>query len=37
MFGLFAEKFTKFSCYDMVLPTNPGAEAVDTGIKLMGI
>ena len=34
MFGVFAEKVTKLFAYDMVLPMNTGAEAVETGIKL---
>ena len=34
LFGLFAEKVTKLFGYDMVLPMNTGAEAVETGIKL---
>jgi ornithine--oxo-acid transaminase len=33
-FGLFAEKITKLFRYDMVLPMNTGAEAVETAIKL---
>lgn len=33
-FGLFAEKITKLFKYDMVLPMNTGAEAVETAIKL---
>ncbi|KAH9957764.1 ornithine-oxo-acid aminotransferase [Russula dissimulans] len=34
VFGAFAEKVTKLFGYDMVLPMNTGAEAVETGIKL---
>ena len=34
IFGLFAEKVTKLFGYDMVLPMNTGAEAVETSIKL---
>lgn len=34
MFGKFAEFVTEFFHYDMVLPMNTGAEAVETGIKL---
>lgn len=34
VFGAFAEKVTKIFGYDMVLPMNTGAEAVETGIKL---
>ncbi|KAI9465115.1 ornithine-oxo-acid aminotransferase [Russula earlei] len=34
VFGSFAEKATKLFGYDMVLPMNTGAEAVETGIKL---
>lgn len=33
-FGLFAEKVTKLFGYDMVLPMNTGAEAVETALKL---
>ncbi|KAB5595978.1 Ornithine-oxo-acid aminotransferase [Ceratobasidium theobromae] len=33
-FGRFAEQVTKLFGYDMVLPMNTGAEAVETGIKL---
>ncbi|QRW08240.1 aminotransferase class-III protein [Ceratobasidium sp. AG-Ba] len=33
-FGKFAEHVTKLFGYDMVLPMNTGAEAVETGIKL---
>jgi ornithine--oxo-acid transaminase len=33
-FGPFAEKITKMFKYDMVLPMNTGAEAVETAIKL---
>lgn len=33
-FGLFAEKVTNIFGYQMVLPMNTGAEAVETGIKL---
>jgi len=33
-FGEFAEYITKFFGYDMVLPMNTGAEAVETAIKL---
>ncbi|KAF8608920.1 ornithine aminotransferase [Ceratobasidium sp. AG-I] len=33
-FGKFAEQITKLFGYDMVLPMNTGAEAVETGIKL---
>ncbi|KAI0262693.1 pyridoxal phosphate-dependent transferase [Gloeopeniophorella convolvens] len=34
VFGAFAEKVTKLFGYEMVLPMNTGAEAVETGIKL---
>jgi ornithine--oxo-acid transaminase len=34
VFGVFAEKVTKLFGYEMVLPMNTGAEAVETGIKL---
>ncbi|KAI0311951.1 pyridoxal phosphate-dependent transferase [Amylostereum chailletii] len=34
IFGRFAEKLTKLFGYDMVLPMNTGAEAVETTIKL---
>ena len=34
VFGAFAEKVTKLFEYEMVLPMNTGAEAVETGIKL---
>lgn len=34
VFGRFAEKVTKMFSYDMVLPMNTGAEAVETAIKL---
>lgn len=34
VFGAFAEKVTKLFEYDMVLPMNTGAEAVETSIKL---
>ncbi|KAI9435792.1 ornithine-oxo-acid aminotransferase [Lactarius indigo] len=34
VFGAFAEKVTKLFGYDMVLPMNTGAEAVETSIKL---
>ncbi|KAF8498140.1 ornithine-oxo-acid aminotransferase [Russula emetica] len=34
VFGAFAEKVTKVFNYEMVLPMNTGAEAVETGIKL---
>ncbi|RUP49697.1 pyridoxal phosphate-dependent transferase [Jimgerdemannia flammicorona] len=34
VFGRFAEYVTKYFGYDMVLPMNTGAEAVETGIKL---
>ncbi|KAI0290055.1 ornithine-oxo-acid aminotransferase [Russula brevipes] len=34
VFCAFAEKVTKLFGYDMVLPMNTGAEAVETGIKL---
>ena len=34
VFGAFAEKVTKLFGYDMVLPMNTGAEAVETAIKL---
>ena len=34
VFGVFAEKVTKLFNYEMVLPMNTGAEAVETGIKL---
>lgn len=34
VFGVFAEKVTKLFNYDMVLPMNTGAEAVETGVKL---
>jgi ornithine--oxo-acid transaminase len=33
-FGPFAEKITSLFGYDMVLPMNTGAEAVETAIKL---
>jgi ornithine--oxo-acid transaminase len=33
-FGVFAEKITKLFGYDMVLPMNTGAEAVETSLKL---
>ncbi|KAI0270142.1 ornithine aminotransferase [Russula aff. rugulosa BPL654] len=33
-FGVFAERVTKLFNYEMVLPMNTGAEAVETGIKL---
>jgi ornithine--oxo-acid transaminase len=33
-FGAFAEKVNKIFGYDMVLPMNTGAEAVETSIKL---
>lgn len=33
-FGKFAEQITQLFGYDMVLPMNTGAEAVETGIKL---
>lgn len=33
-FGRFAEHITKLFGYDMVLPMNTGAEAVETGIKV---
>jgi ornithine--oxo-acid transaminase len=33
-FGPFAKKLTSLFKYDMVLPMNTGAEAVETGIKL---
>lgn len=34
MFGQFAQKITTVFKYDMVLPMNTGAEAVETSIKL---
>jgi ornithine--oxo-acid transaminase len=34
VFCAFAEKVTKLFGYEMVLPMNTGAEAVETGIKL---
>ena len=34
VFGTFAEKVTKIFGYEMVLPMNTGAEAVETSIKL---
>ena len=34
VFGRFAETVTKMFGYDMVLPMNTGAEAVETAIKL---
>ncbi|KZT00278.1 ornithine-oxo-acid aminotransferase [Laetiporus sulphureus 93-53] len=34
MFGRFAQKVTQMFGYDMVLPMNTGAEAVETAIKL---
>ena len=34
MFGRFAEKITDLFGYDMVLPMNTGAEAVETALKL---
>lgn len=34
VFGVFAKYITEYFGYDMVLPTNTGAEAVETGLKL---
>ena len=34
MFGRFAQKITDLFGYDMVLPMNTGAEAVETALKL---
>ena len=34
VFGRFAQKITEMFGYDMVLPMNTGAEAVETAIKL---
>ena len=34
VFPVFAEKITKMMGFDMVLPMNTGAEAVETGIKI---
>ncbi len=34
VFGKFAEKITDMFGYDMVLPMNTGAEAVETALKL---
>lgn len=34
VFGRFAKKVTEMFGYDMVLPMNTGAEAVETAIKL---
>lgn len=34
MFGQFAKQVTQMFGYDMVLPMNTGAEAVETAIKL---
>ena len=34
VFGRFAQTVTKMFGYDMVLPMNTGAEAVETGLKL---
>ncbi|KAJ8519266.1 hypothetical protein ONZ45_g3736 [Pleurotus djamor] len=34
VFGQFAKKITEMFHYDMVLPMNTGAEAVETGVKL---
>lgn len=34
VFGLFAKYVTEFFQYEMVLPMNTGAEAVETGLKL---
>ena len=34
MFGKFAKQITEMFGYDMVLPMNTGAEAVETAIKL---
>lgn len=34
IFGVFAEKVARLFNYEMVLPMNTGAEAVETGIKL---
>jgi ornithine--oxo-acid transaminase len=34
VFGKFSKKVTELFRYDMVLPTNTGAEAVETGLKL---
>lgn len=34
MFGKFAQQITAMFGYDMVLPMNTGAEAVETALKL---
>jgi ornithine--oxo-acid transaminase len=34
MFGQFAQQITEMFGYDMVLPMNTGAEAVETAVKL---
>ncbi|GME87499.1 unnamed protein product [[Candida] boidinii] len=34
IFGLYAKYITEFFNYEMVLPMNTGAEAVETGLKL---
>jgi ornithine--oxo-acid transaminase len=34
MFGRFAKQITEMFGYDMVLPMNTGAEAVETALKL---
>ena len=34
MFGKFAQQITEIFGYDMVLPMNTGAEAVETAVKL---
>lgn len=34
MFGKFAQQITEMFGYDMVLPMNTGAEAVETAVKL---
>lgn len=34
MFGRFAQQITEMFGYDMVLPMNTGAEAVETAVKL---
>ena len=34
VFGRFAQQITEMFGYDMVLPMNTGAEAVETGVKL---
>lgn len=34
VFGQYAQKITELFGFDMVLPMNTGAEAVETGVKL---